>query len=151
MFNRQLPVPAFEVIAHASEHRDFEKIATLGFGLDASFSVSKTTGSSIAVNVGCPPNKDSPYNITWGLVDYTYSWKVTGRKMFMQGYDPMMKGCIDGDIADDRKGGERPFTNIYPAKQAGAQDGSDIQIEFQCCTDSYGNPYAGSPVCPDAT
>lgn len=44
-----------------------------------------------------------------------------------------------------------PFEQWYPARQEGASEGAEVEIEFQCCTDSRSGSYPGNPVCPDAT
>ncbi|KAG8531863.1 uncharacterized protein KY384_003499 [Bacidia gigantensis] len=129
--------------------RTISKILTLGLGLNPQFSIAKTTGTAVSAISACPANDMYNFTITWGLQYYQYSWHVTGTKTYY-GYDPLQR-CADSDVISHRNGGTIPYDEYYPAKQDGAQDGSDSEVEFQCCVDSRSYPYPDNPVCPDAT
>ena len=99
----------------------------------------------------CPANTGSGTNdtITWGLQYYQYSYSVKGTKTY-SGYDPLMRDCNADEIAH-RNGGTFPWSAIFPAKQSGALDDAQKEIEFQCCTDTESDPWPGSPICPAAS
>ncbi|MCJ1279342.1 hypothetical protein MMC21_007166 [Puttea exsequens] len=135
--------------------RDFTKILSLGAAFTPGFSISITTGSATAANTVCPANTGSGnnYTITWGLQYYQYSYQLTGTKTY-GGYDPLMNQC-DADQIEHGRGDDvgkpLPWSVIFPASQAGAQNNAQNEIEFQCCTDTESSPWPNSPVCPAAS
>lgn len=128
---------------------DITKILTLGIGLDPSFSISKTKGTATAAIGGCPANDHFNYTITWGLEATVWNWHVVGTKTY-GGWDPLMRNC-DADQIAHKDGGTFPYDAYFPIKQEGAEDGSDAEVTFTCCTDSRGPPFPNNPVCPNAT
>ena len=61
---------------------------------------------------------------------------------------------LDNDCDSDQienAGKTLPWNGIFPAKQAGALNDAQGEIEFQCCTDTESDPWPGSPVCPAAS
>ena len=78
----------------------------------------------------CPANSGSGTNdtITWGLQYYQYSYTVTGTKTYSS-WDPLMRDCNADEIAH-RNGGTFPWSATFPAKQSGALDDAQKEIEF---------------------
>lgn len=99
----------------------------------------------------CPATTGSGINdtITWGLQYYPYSHAVTGTKKY-NGYDSLTRDCNADEIAH-KSGGTFPWSAIFPAKQTGALDDAQNEIEFQCRTDTESDSWPGIPVCPAAS
>ncbi|KAL8762213.1 MAG: hypothetical protein Q9194_007589 [Teloschistes cf. exilis] len=127
---------------------DFSQLLKKGLGLEASFSISKTTITGVSGTVICPTNTLKNDTITWGLIHWDYKYTVTGTKSY-GGYNPLMNHCSADEIEHAGEQGV-PFSITSPALQGGSDEGASAEVEFQCCTDSRSGGWVGSPVCPDA-
>ena len=59
--------------------------------------------------------------------------------------------CSDSDTIEHKNDGTVPYDAFFPAKQAGALNEAQSEIEFECCTDTESDPWPGVPVCPAAS
>ena len=102
------------------------------------------------ITMQCPSNTGSGTNdtITWGLQYYQYSYSLTGTKSY-GGYYVLMNDCDTEQI--ENAGKTLAWNGIFPAKQVGAMNDAQGEIEFQCCTDTESDPWPGSPICPAAS
>ncbi|KAL8690851.1 MAG: hypothetical protein Q9218_003801 [Villophora microphyllina] len=76
---------------------DFAKILKKGLGLDASFSISKTTTTGVSGTVICPTNTLKNETITWGMIHWDYKYTTVGTKSY-GGYNPLMNHCSADEI-----------------------------------------------------